>query len=261
MQRDYSESGKFSVVLSFAQPLDQEGSDYLKSNAGSIPAYDQLNPPDSPCGDGIPDAYLFDHTGRLVKRDHPARLYDLVAQLVEAVPDPIPPGILGTFQPVELKELAASLVDPQQPALPVINRLEALTRSNDDQAAEARTLIEQVRQWLPGEVVRIEKGSERRPGRSAYLADQFLTRFQGVDRELEEKVKALRKSLFSEADVETFVRARKDLARAESEGDPRKSAQFEKRGRSTLARVVRSKRASSALKSEAQACLEGLEES
>ena len=50
MQEEYAESEKFSVVLSFAQRLDEEAEKFLRKAAPSIPAYDQLDPPGAPCG-------------------------------------------------------------------------------------------------------------------------------------------------------------------------------------------------------------------
>ena len=207
MQKEYADTLKFSVVLSFAQDVEPAAIDFLKKSARGVPVYNQLNPPGSPCGRGIPDAYLFDHTGKLVKHGHPSKLYDLVAKLVEATPDPVPPGILDGFEPVLLEEEARALEDPQRPAAKMLAALEELTAGDDDRALEARELLAQVRAWLPAEVERLERISRRRPGTTAFLADQFLTRFAGVDDTLEMRVESLEKTLSKQPDVDRFVRA------------------------------------------------------
>ena len=111
MQTKYAESEKFTVVLSYAQRREQQAVDFLTENAPNIPAFNQLNPTNAPCGGGIPDAYLFDHTGRLVSRGHPSRLYEHVPALVAKVPDPIPPGILGTCEPRHLVDEAEGILE------------------------------------------------------------------------------------------------------------------------------------------------------
>jgi len=93
MQTKYPEHA-FTVVLSNAQIVDDEMRAFPEEKAKGIAVYDHINPPNYPCGPGIPDAYLFDHTGRLVETGRPYELYPLVEGLVMAV---LPPGILGAF--------------------------------------------------------------------------------------------------------------------------------------------------------------------
>jgi len=255
MQKEYAESEKFTVVLSFAQELDEEAESFLKKAAPSIPAYDQLNPPDSPCGPGIPEAYLFDHTGKLVKRGHPASLYKLVADLVEAAPDPIPPGILGEFVPRALEEEARSLEDTTQPASKVFSRLKELARGEDDVAAEAEELLTQVRGWMLREVERMEKRAEKQPGFTAYDASLFAARFKGTDKESVSRAKALNKKLVRDRYTKNFVRALGDLERGRAEADTDKGTQFTRRARTALEKIRDDRKAPASIKQEVREAL------
>jgi len=255
MQEKYAGEGKFTVVLSYAQAVEPQAIDHLKSNAPSIPAYDQLNPPNAPCGNGIPDAYLFDHTGRLVRHGHPAELYGLVPELVESAPDPIPPGILGAFEPERLAEEAAALRHPNRAVAPTLEALAAIDRGGDDRAAEARALVAQVRGWLPGEVERLEKAAPKRPGATALACERFVARFEGVDRRLEQRVVRLKKELARQPGVKDYVRAIRDLERAAAASDERAGAQFRRRARAALERLDASPKFSAALKKEARSRL------
>lgn len=255
MQEKYSESEKFTVVLSFAQELDEEATSFLKKAAPSIPAYDMLNPPKSPCGPGIPDAYLFDHTGKLVKRGHPATLYKLVAGLVEAAPGPIPPGILGDFVPRALEEEARALEDPLQPAGKIFSRLTELARGETDDAAEASELLEQVRGWMLREVERMEKRAEKQPGFTAYDASLFTARFKGTDKESVSRAKALNKGLVRDPYTKKFVRALGDLERGRAEEDSDKGVQFVRRARTALEKIRDDRKAPSSIKREVREAL------
>jgi len=260
MQKKYADTEKFTVVIAYVQELEDEAVEYLKKTAPDIPVYDQLNPPDSPCGRGIPDAYLFDHTGTLVEHDHPMALDNRVAGLVEAAPDPDPPAILGKLEPVLLVEEAKALRDPGRPAKEVLVALEELAAGPGERAKEAQALLDQVRAWLPAEVDWMERLAKRRPGMSAYHGDLFLRRFEGVDAQLDARVQELTKELTSAAEVPTFVRAMKDLEKALLDPGTRKATQFEQRAKKALSKIEKSSKASKALKKEAaelQAELEG----
>jgi hypothetical protein len=259
MQDRFADTEKFSVVLSFAQALEQEARDFLSESAPSIPAYNQLNPPGSPCGGGIPDAYLFDHTGKLVQHGHPANLYALVPKLVEAAPDPIPPGILGAFEPVLFEKEARALEDPSRCAGEIVKTLEEAAAGDGGRAREARALVEQVRTWLPTEVERLQKSSRKRPGTTAFSADRFLTRFAGVDRSLEKQVESLLKQLSKDPDIRSFVRGMEDLERARACEKEAKARRFARRGRKLMERIIQSARASAELKKEAAEALASCE--
>lgn len=251
MQKEYADTEKFVVVLSYVQELDQGAIDSLKKTAPQIPVYYQLRPPGSPSRGGLPDAYLYDHTGKIIKHDLPDQLYDLVEGLIDAAPDPIPPGILGDFEPKLLVEEARQLEDPARPAAKLLKELEALRAEGGERASEAGALLARVQAWLPAEVERLERIAKRRPGTTAYFADQFLTRFKGVDKDLEARVKKLHKKLKATPEVETFVRAMKDLERARTTEDARKAKQFEKRARKAVDKILKSRKASRELKKEA----------
>lgn len=255
MQEKYAESKKFTVVLSFAQQLDEEAQSFLQKSAPLIPAYDQLNPPGAPCGPGIPDSYLFDHTGKLVKRGHPAELYRLVSDLVEAVPDPIPPGILGDFVPRSLEAEARALEDPLLPVAEILERLEKLARGEDDVAVEAAELLAQVREWMPREVERLEKLAKKRPGFAAYDANLFASRFKGADKEVVSRAKALSKKLARDPYIKKFIRALGDLDRGRAAAGTEKGAQFVRRGRTALEKIRDDREAPSSIKREVREAL------
>ena len=259
MQTKYAESEKFTVVLSYAQRREQQAGDFLTENAPNIPAFNQLNPTNAPCGGGIPDAYLFDHTGRLVSRGHPSRLYEHVPALVAKVPDPIPPGILGTFEPRHLVDEAAALEDPTKPVAPILERLAALVERGGEKAEEAKALLEQVRGWIPAEVERLGATAEKYPASCAVHARRFLARFEGVDAALEKRVEALHKTALKTPGVKDYVRALEDLDRAATSGSARKASQFERRAREKLQRIVEGSRAARAVKDEAAAKLRELD--
>ena len=259
MQEEFAATGKFTVVLSYAQKVDdEEGIEtFLNKRAKGIPVYDEIDPPGAPCGRGIPDAYLFDHTGAIVKHGHPMLLYDLVEELVEAAPDPVPPPLLGSLEPLHFEKEAQVLADPTQPVLETLRAIEAAAEETGPRSEEARQIVAQVHAWLPEEVDRIEKRSRRRPGTSTYRAQRFLVRFEGVDSALEERVAAFEKEMLREPGIKDFLRGMADLDRA-SAAEGTKATQYERRAAKVLKRVADNEKASEYLRKEASAKLAGL---
>jgi len=253
MQEKYAGTGKFTVVLSYVQELDQEAREFLAKEHGDIPIYDQLRPQGAECGPGIPDAYLFDHTGKIVKHAHPASLYGLVEELIEAVPDPVPPGILGAFEPEILFDECDALRDPAQPVRSTLQRLERYVEEDALEAEEARAILALVSAWVPEELARIERRRARHPARAAWDAECFLERFEGYDRELEKRARTLHDELEREPGIKLWLRAMADLRKGLEGGA--KGRRFVERGRKTLEKIVGDWDLPKALREEARARL------
>ncbi len=247
MQNKYAESGVFTVVIAYVGRLDEKGRKYLREEAPQIPAYDRLNPPGSPCGNGVPDAYLFDHTGALVKHDHPTRLIDLVPGLVAKAPLPPPPGILGDFEPVTLKAEAELLQDASRPVLKTIQRLKSLADSSAENAQEAKDLRAQVLEWFSSEVEHLQKAMKKLPGNCAYTVQRHRVRFKGVDKGLEQSLATFEKNLLRVPNIRRFITALEDIERARQCEDADKGLRFRKRGINTLKSVAKGKRSSKVL--------------
>ncbi|PIY36602.1 MAG: hypothetical protein COZ06_35630 [Armatimonadetes bacterium CG_4_10_14_3_um_filter_66_18] len=72
MQQKYAKSGKFTVFLSNVQNYSDEVGAFLRENGPTIPLYEQVRLPHAPCDGGIPDAILFDHTGKVIAHGSPS---------------------------------------------------------------------------------------------------------------------------------------------------------------------------------------------
>ncbi|MEM8712501.1 MAG: hypothetical protein AAGG01_16225 [Planctomycetota bacterium] len=256
MQAKYKESDAFTVVLSYAQQLDSEGREFLKKNAASIPAFNQLNPSNAPCGGGIPDAYLFDHEGNLVQHGHPSALMPLVPNLVAAVPPPVPPGILGAFEPKHLTSAAEKLQDESLPAGPILEDLRKRIAAKGEDADEAQELLDQVLTWVRRESDRLQKTQKRDPGECAYRATRFLERFEAVDETSLSGVRTVLSKLKKEKGMDRYLRARSDIDRALAEGKGRRARQFRQRAERELTKLLERKDVSKTLKRDVKKLLE-----
>lgn len=256
MQTNYAETDQFSVVLSYMQHFDASVKEFLAQNAPTIPSFDQLEPPGAPCGGGLPDAYLFDHEGKLVGHGHPAELYPLVPALVAAVPAPEPRPILGTVVAEHLVDEANALRDPARPVAPLLKALDGLAAVDDPKGREAKLLASEVRGWMRAEVDRMEGVAERVPAQTAFHAQRFAIRFKGADTPLEARANQLARSLLELAGVKDYLRACHDLERAAATKDKKRADQFAKRALATLDQVVGSSKVSKEVSKAAQAKLQ-----
>ncbi len=193
MQQKYAKSGKFTVFLSFVQTFNEDAGKFLKEQAPTIPVYEQINLPHSPCGKGIPHAVLFDHTGAVVATGDPDELEQKVEALVKATPDP-PPEILGGLEIKSCTSLAEQLATGKA-IDPILKKLTVMAEKDDESGKEAKQLAEAVNKYIESEKTRLKESADATPAKTVLKLNGFLIQIKGMngEQELRDLVAKLKK--------------------------------------------------------------------
>lgn len=263
MQKKYAGTGKFTVVLSYVQRKTDNVAAFLNQNAPDIPCYNQAIVPAAPCGRGIPDAALFDHTGKLLNHGHPSEIEQLVEAAVNAAPSP-PSGPLAGLDVKFCKLEANALQNEKTPILQVLQSLDRHAMGSDtNKAAEARMLAGSVRKWVGGEKDRLKDMAAKEPVGTAMRLEAFVARVAGV-KEGAQAVEILRK-LQAEKYVWELVLISKNIQKIKEAsavkpkpGSPKPPVQDTKFFKSRLEKIAVATDATPAVTAEARSMLESL---
>lgn len=208
LQKRFAPTRKFTVIASHVQADVQAAKKFCASLKVNFPVYQQLRLKNAPCGRGIPSAYLFDHTGKIAAKGHPATLYGKVASLVKAVPNPSSP-MIGDLEPKHFRLLARGLV-PGRAIRSAVLALERATKSKiDTQAKEAKAILEHVRDWIAGELARTKELSKTQPTKALQVADRLVRTVRGMPEEKE--AAQVLKSLKNDPNVRVLATIAKDV--------------------------------------------------
>ncbi len=158
----FGRTGKFVVLGSHSQPLNDGVAKFLAGQKVTFPVYQSVSLAAAPCQGGIPFAALIDYDGRVVATGFPGNLYGAVPALVRACPDPA--SIVGPVRLEHFKEL-------QNRMLPGKTNLESLIAplrkkaadKSDKTAEEAKLICDKFDQWLTSEKMDIRNCLEQRP--------------------------------------------------------------------------------------------------
>jgi thiol-disulfide isomerase/thioredoxin len=158
----FGRTGKFVVLGSHSQPLNDGVAKFLAGQKVTFPVYQGVSLAAAPCPGGIPFAALVDYDGRVVATGFPGNLYGAVPALVRACPDP--DSIVGPVRLEHFKEL-------QNRMIPEKNNLESLVTplrkkaedKSDKTAEEAKLICDKFDQWLTSEKMGIRNDLEQRP--------------------------------------------------------------------------------------------------
>ena len=184
LQKKFAPTGKFTVIASHVQADAQAAKKFCASQKVNFSVYQQLRLKNAPCGRGIPSAYLFDHTGKIAAKGHPATLYRKVASLVKAVPNPLS-TMIGDLEPKHFRLLAKGLVPGRAIRLSVL-ALERATKSKiDTQAKEAKAIHERVHDWIEDELARTKELSKTQPTKALQAADRLVRTVRRMPEEKE----------------------------------------------------------------------------
>jgi len=208
LQKRFAPTRKFTVIASHVQADAQAAKTFCASQKVNFPVYQQLRLKNAPCGRGIPSAYLFDHTGKIAAKGHPAGLYGKVASLVKAVPNPLS-TMIGDLEPKHFRLLAKGLV-PGRAIGPSVLALERATKSTiDTQAKEAKAILERIHDWIAGELARTKQLSKSQPTKALQAADRLVRTVRGMPEEKE--AAQVLKSLKNDPNVRVLAMIAKDV--------------------------------------------------
>ena len=163
MQKKYGSSGRFQVVTSHVQAFDEAVVPFLKKSGVNFPVYQQLRPTAAVMPSGIPAAFLFDHTGKLVAQGSPTALYAKVEALVRAAPAPLPDSPMIEGVEVQACRAQAMALVPGKPVAAACRALETRAKGGKADAAEAQALLDKAREWIAAETQRLAGLAEEKP--------------------------------------------------------------------------------------------------
>ena len=156
MQKKYGPSGRFQVVTSHVQGLDDTVAPCLKKGGVNFPVYQQFRPTAAAIQGFIPMAFLFDHTGKLVASGSPVGLYGKVEALVRAAPAPLPDSPMIEGVEVQACRAQAMALVPGKPVAVACKALETRAKGQKADAAEAQALLDKAMGWIAAETERME---------------------------------------------------------------------------------------------------------
>jgi len=182
LQKKYAPTGRFTVFASHVQQLEPAVKEFLKEKKVNFPVYNQARLKKAPCADGIPSAHLFDHNGKLVASGHPAKLYDRVARLVDAAPNPIFHGLDVQHCKAEMKDIKL-----EKGWAATIKSLEKKIASEGEAAEEAAQVLASFQEYLASQMARGRGLLETRPTEGVSLLKTLASACAGLPESKEAK--------------------------------------------------------------------------
>ena len=164
LQKQYGASGKFTVIGSHVQGNGPQVQKYLAQKKFSFPIYQQFRQR-GPSFRGIPHAYVYDHTGKLVANGSPHQMVKLIPGLLANVPPPN--SLISGLDLKHLKNYQKTMLR-DKPIKTQMSALQRMSKKDDAAGKEAKLIYNHVDSWIESELAAIQALSKTKPS-EAYL--------------------------------------------------------------------------------------------
>jgi thiol-disulfide isomerase/thioredoxin len=177
LQADLAETEKFTVFATHVQGLTPAVKKFLEDNKVNFPVYHQARLKNAPCGQGIPSAHLFDHTGKLVASGRPSDLYAKAKQLVKAAPHPALSGV-----EIKLCKGEAAIIESGRGWAKAIKSLtKKAAKEGHPAAAEAAAMLASVNAYLDTKLEKAKTMLDTCPTKAVVLLSTLARFAAGTD--------------------------------------------------------------------------------
>ena len=178
LQKQYAKTGKFTIIASHVQSDKEKAISFLKFSKVNFPVFQQFRSKEAPCGNGIPHAFLIDHTGKIVAQGHPATLYDKVKELIKNAPAPPSPLLKG----VELnywKNLEKDILKTKSYAS-LMKNLKKSSQQDTPKGNEAKQIITVFEANLEKKFENLKEASNENPFGMMNEIQKFASKTKGM---------------------------------------------------------------------------------
>ena len=160
----YSKTGKFTVIGSHVQSYNKSAVDGLLGQSKvTFPHFQFLRISKAPGGNGIPHKVLFDHEGNIVAQGFINNLESEIKRLIKLAPNPEDFSPLTAEVDVKLLKREAEQLKLGRSIKSALANLERKAAGNDDEAKEAKAIVDAVNAWGEKELAEAEKLKESAP--------------------------------------------------------------------------------------------------
>lgn len=200
LQEMYSQLGKsglFCVIGNHVQQYSPETDKFLKEKGITFPVYQHLSLPVNQGFSGIPHAFLFDVTGKVVAEGHPKDLINKVPPLLQEAMVMKKTGVLNAFEDSTIpgglrhpfagsdlgkfQKAALAMFMPGKPWLANYKKLQKAADASDN--TEAQTALETLDSYLHDEIVRLLALAKTDPAKAYVSIDRLNRSIKGMNQE------------------------------------------------------------------------------
>lgn len=200
----FSKTGKFMLIGSHCQQrIDEEIIARLTKAGAEYPVYQFIGIKGAPSSNGIPFAYLVDHTGKVVWSGHPSECESAIAAAIKVAPTKIPGSIIGNMDIKYNKGVIKQLCQGKN-IEPALKSLAAKATKDDDTGKEATKIIARCDEWLEEQIAAIEEMKAVSPSQTVQLISTLKRTWPTKAADYTETYDTLMKSL----DVQKLIQIR-----------------------------------------------------
>lgn len=197
MYTQLGKSGLFCVIGNHVQQYSPETDKFLKEKGITFPIYQHLNLPVNKDFSGIPRAFLFDVTGKVVAEGHPKDIINKVPALLQEAmvmkktgvlnafeDSTIPGGLRHPFADSDLgkfQKTALAMFIPGKPWLPNYKKLQKAAQTDDN--IEAQTALSTLDSYLNDEIIRLLELAKTDPAKAYVSIDRLNRSIKGMNQE------------------------------------------------------------------------------
>jgi len=241
-QKEFAKTGRFTVIASHVQDGPDKARDFCKENKVNFPVFQQFREPAAPCGNGIPSAFIIDHTGKVVEKGHPTELLKKIGDYVKKAPTKY---FMISSTEVKLWASQAKTLAPNKPVLQILNQLKLAAAKDDEKGKEAKAIAEEIESYVKDNAAKIAKSAETAPAQSFLDLQDFLLLVKGMEQEAE--MKALSDKLNSDPELAKFIPAVKELRQIRRKIEDKPTKALDKQLAAALKKVEKFKDSKSAI--------------
>lgn len=181
LQDKYAKTGKFTVIGSHVQAYSKKAVDaLLKQSKVNFPHYQQLRLSKAPGGGGIPHMVLIDHEGKVVASGFISNLESEIKKLIKLAPNPEDfSPMVGDLEIKHFKREQKYLI-PGKSVKSILGQLERKASGSDEEAKEAKAIIEAVNNWGKSELEAAEKLKASAPTEAYFKLYTLNRTFYGM---------------------------------------------------------------------------------
>ncbi len=240
LQTKHEKTRKFTVLASHVQSDSNAAKKFCETNKVNFPVFQQFIESAAPCGNGIPCAFIIDHTGKVVETGNPMELIKKVDDYLKKVPNKY--FMISNTEVILWKNQAKSLA-PNKPVLQILNQLKLAAEKDDEKGKEAKAIVEEIEKYLKETDAILSTNAEKQPTQTLLDAQDFLLLCKGM--EMENNTKTLVDKLKSDPEVLKFIPVLKELRQVQGKIQNKATKALEKQLTTVKQKIEKFKNSSS----------------
>lgn len=195
MQKELGKTGLFTVIGTHGQPYEPEVDKFLKETGVTFPVYQHLRHSSSSQVQGIPRAFLYDATGKLVADGHPMEVSQKVASLVKqaallkksgALPGQaggaLPGGLAHPFADANFGKFQKTAMDMFTPGKNWSSNYKKLQKAaQGEENTDAQQALEMLDGYITQESTRLLELANESPAEAFMALDKLSKSLKGME--------------------------------------------------------------------------------